>query len=131
MSYPLIEKEKEKQLKVMASQLNEKAKESVKNHRKVIEIDSHAVKEILNLLDSILVQQPIVVQEDLTPNEAAELAGVSRPVIMDMIKSGGLEAYPVKSHWRITKNSLLKYISERSRTRKAIAAMDEDGFGLD
>ena len=60
------------------------------------------------------------------------MAGVSRSLIFHLLKAGKLEGYPigVGKHWRVKRDSLLKYIEEREEITNAFGEMDKAGFGL-
>ena len=57
-----------------------------------------------------------------TPNQAAELLGMSRPHLMKLLKSGEMEAEQVGSHHRTPASELLAYIDRRERAKAVIAA---------
>jgi excisionase family DNA binding protein len=79
-----------------------------------------------------LKEHPVILNDEyLTPVEAAKLAGVSRPVIVEMLKSQKLIGHRVGTHWRVKRDSLLAYIEGRDQASRAVSSMDEDGFGLD
>lgn len=73
----------------------------------------------------------LVSDDDLSPADAGKLAKVSRPVIMHLLETGVLKGYPVKSQWRIKRDSLMKYVEEREDFAKAMQKMDELGYGMD
>ena len=59
------------------------------------------VEEILNL-------QPIVIEEEsLSPNEAAKIIGISRPLIYEMLKNKTLIGHLNGTHWNIQKQSII------------------------
>jgi excisionase family DNA binding protein len=128
MSKLLIPEQQEKELFRLRGLLTKVKKGSIKSPVLLTEKDADS---IVALLEKILTEKPFVVDSYVTPNEAAKLAGISRPVVIEMLKSGGLRGHRVKSHWRVQKLSLIKYINERDKTFQSMAAMDADGFGLD
>lgn len=128
MSRPLVKDEDAKRLRLIQAHLQIKPQ---KPAVKIIELPVEDAEQLSQLLQDILKLQPIVIDEYITPNDAAELSGVSRPVIIEMLKNGGLEGHQVNTHWKVQKKSLLKYMANRDRAGSATAAMDEDGFGLD
>jgi len=69
-------------------------------------------------------------EDDLSPADAGKLARVSRPVIMHLLETGMLKGYPVKSQWRIKRDSVLKYLEDREKFAKVMQNMDEQGFGI-
>ena len=97
----------------------------------VVEIKKASIHELAGLVELLLEQKPVVLEKDLSPSEAGEIAQISRPVVMHLMKTGTLVGYAVGTHWRIKKDSLLKYMEERESFSKAMGEMDKDGFGLD
>ncbi|MBX3041381.1 MAG: helix-turn-helix domain-containing protein [Bdellovibrionaceae bacterium] len=73
----------------------------------------------------------LVGDDDLSPADAGKLAKVSRPVIIHLLETGILKGYPVKSQWRIKRDSLMKYIEERESFAKSMQKLDELGYGMD
>ena len=59
------------------------------------------------------------------------MVGVSRPVVVEMLKNQTLVGHQVNTHWKIQKKSLIDYMNRRDKASHAVSAMDEDGFGLD
>jgi len=90
---------------------------------------SEARREILDLVKLCLEKKPIILEKDLSPTEAGEIAGISRTTITNLIKSGRLKGYEVGTHWRVTRESLLKYMADREEFTTGMAEMDEHGFG--
>jgi excisionase family DNA binding protein len=128
MSKLLVQERQEKELSRLQSVLTREQKGSAGKSISLTKKEAHS---IATLLAKILTERPLVVDSYITPNEAAKLAGVSRPVIIEMLKNGGLRGHMVKSHWRVQKESLLDYINGRDQTFKSMAAIDADGFGID
>lgn len=50
-----------------------------------------------------------LVDEVITPNDAANLLGVSRPYVMKLIKDGSLYSFPVGTHHKLKKTDVLKF----------------------
>jgi excisionase family DNA binding protein len=130
MSKLLVQKDEEKQLKLIKTQLE---KQTNRNDEKVgiITLPIKDANQLAQLLNRIFNSEPIVIDDYITPNEAAKIAGVSRPIITEMLEASKLQGHKVNSHWKVQKNSLLKYMSERDNVRKVMSSTDEDGFGLD
>lgn len=61
----------------------------------------------------------IPVQAELTPRQAAELLGVSRPYLVRLIKEGRIRSHKVGTHHRISLSVLLAYKNERDEARRA------------
>jgi excisionase family DNA binding protein len=98
--------------------------------KKSVQIERSQLKKLLGLLSNVLASKPLVVDEYLTPNDAAKIAGISRPVITEMLKNGTLLGHKVKSHWRVRKESLIAYITQRDTAFRAASSVDQDGFGI-
>lgn len=129
MSRPLLKDSAAKELIKIQKQLEAESKGSGK---KFIRLPVEDAEQLSGLIADILKLQPIVFEEDyLTPNEASEFAGVSRPMIVEMLKAKTLVGHQVGTHWRVKKQSLIDYMNRRDKAQQAVTAMDEDGFGLD
>ena len=48
-----------------------------------------------------------------------------------MLKEGVLLGHTVGKHWRVQRESLVEYISNRDNASRIAKSDDEDGFGLD
>ena len=127
MSRLLITKEKEEKVQNLLALL----KGAEKQPKEVVEIKKSSLHELVGLVELLLDEKAIVLEDDLSPTEAGEIAGISRPSIMHMLKVGRLKGYEVGTHWRITKGSLLQYMEEREQFAQVMSKMDEDGFGID
>lgn len=75
------------------------------------------------ILDGIIDDNVLVVRKDeeLSPAQAAEILGVSRPYVTRLLKSGLLESHMVGSHHRITVLALRTYMVNRDAGRKEYA----------
>lgn len=87
--------------------------------------------ELFGFVEQVLTKDAIVLESDLTPNEAAEAAGVSRNTILKMLKTGRLQGYEVGAHWKVSRASLMRYLEEREDMMKMMSKMDAAGFGID
>lgn len=129
MTRPLLKEAEEKELRKIQSHLNFKNADS-KN--KIIELPIAEAKQLSDLIKEILNLQPIVIEEEsLSPNEAAKIIGISRPLIYEMLKNKTLIGHLNGTHWNIQKRSVIEYIKNRDKASRAVSAMDEDGFSLD
>lgn len=129
MSRPLLKEAAAKNLRKIQTHLDV-LPESAKS--KVIQLPIEDAKQLSELISELLNLQPIVFEEEyLTPNDASEMVGVSRPVIVEMLKNKALVGYQVGTHWKIQKKSLMNYMNQRDKASRSVSAMDEDGFGLD
>jgi excisionase family DNA binding protein len=84
----------------------------------------------LDLLDGNTVLT-LPLETRLTPNEAAELLGISRPFLLDLIAQGKIPAAPLpdSSHLLLRLTDLLAFQAERERrgnARQAIMQIVED-----
>ena len=128
MSRLLIQKIEEKELRRLQVSLSHT---SNKTEAKSISVSKKDARNLVNLIQAILTEKPIIVDQYITPNEAAKLAGISRPVVIEMLKTGGLIGHLVGKHWRVKKDSLVEYINTRDQAFRIARDEDEDGFGLD
>ena len=129
MSRPLLKESEESKFRKIQSSLDFMNK-GVKS--KIVELPIEEAKQLSDLIKEILNLRPVVFEEEyLTPNEASEMVGVSRPVVVEMLKNQTLVGHQVNTHWKIQKKSLIDYMNRRDKASHAVSAMDEDGFGLD
>lgn len=128
MSRPFITQEKEKKLKGLLALLK-----GAGTTKEIIEIKQVSAKELVGLMELLLSEKPIVLDEDLTPSEAAKILGISRPLVVHLLETKKIEGYHigVGTHWKAKRNSVLKYLEERDELSKAFGEMDKAGFGLD
>lgn len=128
MSKPLMKSEEEKKRFRGLLELAKKA-ERTSEPAEVRE----ARGELYGLIELILAKDTdaFLLENDLTPNEAAEVAGISRNSILKMLKTGRLQGYEVGSHWKVSRESLLKYLADREDMMRMMSKMDEAGFGID
>ena len=129
MSRPLLKESEESKFRKIQSSLDFMNK-GVKS--KIVELPIEEAKQLSDLIKEILNLRPVVFEEEyLTPNEASEMVGVSRHVVVEMLKNQTLVGHQVNTHWKIQKKSLIDYMNRRDKASHAVSAMDEDGFGLD
>lgn len=128
MSRPLLKDAEEKEFRRLQAHLVNISK---KVDAKSIPLSKKDARNLANLLGSILLEKPLVVDSYLTPNEAAKFAGVSRPLLIEMLKRGSLIGHTVGKHWRIKRESLIEYIANRDKTARLHQELDEDGLALD
>lgn len=131
MSRPFITQEQETKVKGLVALLKGAASPRVQGE--TIEIKRVSARELLGLMELLLSEKPIVLDEDLTPSEAAKILGISRPLVVHLLETKKLEGYRigVGKHWKAKRNSVLKYLEERDSLTKAFGEMDKAGFGLD
>ena len=128
MSKPLMSQSKEKWLQGLLVTLKGAENQPSGDSAAVLK---SSIREVVGLMELLLSQKPIVLDKDLSPNEAAEITGVSRSLVMKMLKNGRLKGYEVGAHWRISKESVLKYLEDREEMMEMMSKMDEAGFGMD
>ena len=126
-SHALLEESESKALQGLRAKLVAQAE---KASSKPLEISRDDVAALTLFIEKVLATKPLIFDETITPNEASEIAGVSRPMIMEMLKTGTLVGFKVGSHFKVKRDSLIKYIKERESAYQAMSAMDEDGFGV-
>ena len=127
MTRPLVKERDEKELRRLHANLANTAK---KSPAKAVPLSKKDLSHLMNLIGTILEEKPVLVDSYLTPNEAAKLAGVSRPLLIEMLKGGALIGHTVGKHWRIQKESLLQYLNNRDKTAQVIHALDEEGLAF-
>lgn len=130
MSRPFINQEEEGKVKGLLATLK-RAEQGPAG--KAIEIEPASAHELVGLIELLLTEKPIVLEETLTPAEAAKIAQVSRPLIVHLLASGKLQGYKIGTgkHWKIKRDSLVQYMRERDELTQALGEVDKDGFGLD
>ena len=74
-----------------------------------------AEQEKLTVLENDLKKYPAV----LTPDQVAEILGLSRRTVDDYIKAGTIEAFPLdpnkeRKQYRVTKAALMVYITNKN-----------------
>jgi len=127
MSRLFITKEKEKSIQNLLASLVGLKSES----KETVPVKKESVLEIMGLMELLLVEKPVVVEDDLSSSEACEIAKVSKPMMLHYLKVGKINGDQVGSHWRVKKDSLLKFIEDRESFTKAMGDMDKAGFGID
>lgn len=128
MSRPFMSQEEETKVKGLLALL--KGAEQRGAAKETIEIKRVSAHELAGLIELLLEEQPVVLDEDLTPAEAAKIAQISRPLVVHLLKTGKLKGYNigVGKHWKVKRDSLLKYMQEREELTKAFGEMDKAGF---
>ena len=100
--------------------------ESGKNElRKLAEqSNNQEIKDILLHLSKMRTNEVVTICEapkDLTPNEAANLLGVSRTYVNKLISDGELQCYKVGSHKRIPFGVIESFMNQREAASRAFA----------
>jgi excisionase family DNA binding protein len=79
-------------------------------------LDAEVVADMVELIDSI--PDALGDEQELTPNEAAEILRMSRPSIMRLVEKGSLSARMVGSHHRLSRTEVLAYRDRQTRARR-------------
>jgi excisionase family DNA binding protein len=66
-------------------------------------------------------------EEELTPNQAAELIGVSRPFLMHLLQHKLIAYRQVGTHYRIRLSELTRYQQEQERRHAFVDELVRDG----
>lgn len=132
MSRPFINKKNEEKVKGLLALLQGASRNS-RAKSKTIEIKRVSALELMRLMELLLDENVIVLEEDLTPAQAAKIAGISRPLVTHLLKTGKLSGYQigVGKHWKVKRKSLFEYIKERDDMTKLFGKMDKAGFGIE
>ena len=74
----------------------------------------------------------LALEEELTPNQAAELIGVSRPFLMHLLRQKAIPYRHVGTHYRIRLSDLLRYQQEQERRHRQVdeLVLDREDLGL-
>lgn len=96
-----------------------------------------AIREVLaRALHTLATEGAIAVVrvgKELTPRQAAEILGVSRPVVMQLLKKGVIPSRTVGTHYRIPLEHVLAYKRERDVERRReldLLARESEEMGL-
>ena len=127
MSRMFIPKDKENSVRNLLSSLALIKTES----NETVSVQKDSVLQLVGLVELLLAEKPVVIEDDLSSAEACEIAKVSKPMMLHYLKVGKINGYQVGSHWRVKKDSLLKFIEDRESFTKMMNKMDEAGFGID
>lgn len=97
-----------------------------------VEVDAGTLKSILKIVDAASSQlprgrvvtgrakaaKPTVADDEISPQEAAAILGVSRPSIMRLIAKGHLHPRKVLSHNKLSRIEVETYQIEQSRQQR-------------
>lgn len=74
----------------------------------------------------------MALDEELTPNQAAQLLGVSRPFLIHLLQRGVIPYRQVGTHYRIRLSELLGYRQEQERRHSLVDDLvrDREELGL-
>ena len=99
--------------------------EALKKAHNDLPLASHITKLLQQFIDAIEHGSSftgIVGEQDLSPNKAAELLGISRPHLMEKyIHSKLLTATKVGKHYRISSRELANFIERRDQAARDVA----------
>jgi excisionase family DNA binding protein len=79
-------------------------------------LDAEIVAGMVDFIDSM--PDALGDEQELTPNEAAEILRMSRPSVMRLVETGALSARMVGSHHRLSRTEVLAYRDRESRARR-------------
>lgn len=88
-----------------------------------------------HLLETLAEGRAVVISEAeklISPEEAAQILGVSRPTVVKWLCAGELTDYPVGTQHRLDHNEVMRYLNRRRAVAElarehARAALDRDG----
>lgn len=74
----------------------------------------------------------MALDEELTPNQAAQLVGVSRPFLIHLLRRGVIAYRQVGTHYRIRLSELIRYQQEQERRHSLVDDLvsDREDLGL-
>ncbi len=126
MSRLLIKEREEKELRRLQASLINTSKAEAKSCA-VSKKDAH---RLVSLIGTILPKSRLSSTVTSPPTMRQNWRDLP-PVIIEMLKSGGLMGHMVGKHWRVKKDSLVEYINNRDQASRIAQSEDEDGFGVD
>jgi excisionase family DNA binding protein len=102
-------------------------------HRESLTVPRPAVELLARVLAHMAAGQGVSIvpsQAELTTQQAADMLNVSRPYLIGLLERGEIEYRKVGTHRRILAESLMAYMREDDRKRRAAAdeltALSED-----
>jgi len=112
----------------------EKIKSAIKDKRRIslqaedcketIEMPESALVALDYALASVAAGEPFVIfsaSDELTTQQAADLLNVSRPYVIGLLDAGEIEYRKVGKHRRIFASSLMRFMHEDNKRRRAAA----------
>jgi excisionase family DNA binding protein len=94
-----------------------------------VPLPSPAIPLVVELLERIASGEPTAMfgaRQDLTTQQVADLLGVSRPFVVQLIDAGQLPAHRVGTHRRIRSADALRYRDQqRRRANRALGELAE------
>ncbi|MGC4043057.1 MAG: excisionase family DNA-binding protein [Armatimonas sp.] len=91
-------------------------------------------KKVLALLQAIASGQNFAIlalDTDLSPNEAADLLGISRTYFMRALHSGAIPYHRIGAHYRVFLKDVLKFKEANQQKRKILAELTAQAQELD
>jgi excisionase family DNA binding protein len=92
--------------------------------KEAIEVPQSALAALDHALASVAAGKPFGIlsaNAELTTQQAAELLNVSRPYVIKLLDAGEIEYRKVGTHRRVYASSLMRYMHEDDKKRKATA----------
>jgi excisionase family DNA binding protein len=83
--------------------------------------DPQDVRDIIELVEAMS-GQATPVDDEVTPNEAAEILGMSRPSVMRLIANGALHPRMVHSRHKLSRAEVVALAHAQTRERRAALA---------
>jgi excisionase family DNA binding protein len=105
--------------------LLEKAPALVGPNRESIPIPEslfHILRQVIGYLRQGKGVSVIPVMEELTTQRAANMLGVSRPFLVELLSQGAIPHHKTGTHRRVYLKDLLSYRNDRDKTRKRVLA---------
>lgn len=99
--------------------------------RAALKTDTRTVRALLKLVDAMSVEGPraapkTIPKEEVTPNQAADILGMSRPSVMRLIDQGELHPRMVHSRHKLMRAEVAALAERQTRERrKALAKLTE------
>ena len=90
----------------------------------VVELPQSALAVLDRALESVAAGEPFGIlssSAELTTQEAANMLNVSRPYLIKLLDAGQIEYHKVGTHRRVFASSLMRYMHEDDKKRKAAA----------
>ncbi len=89
--------------------------------RKPAAPDPRDVRDIIALVDAMS-GHPAPVDDEVTPNEAAAILGMSRPSVMRLIANGDLHPRMVHSRHKLSRAEVVAFAHAQTRERRVALA---------
>ena len=92
-------------------------------------VDPAVIRSVLTVLEAVIAREQADAATDeaeLSPQEAADILGMSRPTVMRLIERGRLRARKVNTHHRLLRAEVAAYRESQAVTRRqALRSLSE------